>query len=206
MNPYEELGVERDATEADIKSAYRSASKRAHPDAGGSAEKFAQVSRSKALLLDPRRRAEYDKTGRTDEPKPDNDQANAIEVVLGQLLMAIGALEQKNARLETIDLVALTRSGIGDQIGQHELQIGDSMRGRALAKRFRAKKSKTNWIQRALEARVADMERNTVTLQDRVRILKLAHQIAGDHVYETEPEPAGFHPAWVMQQYLHGGV
>ncbi len=42
IDPYELLGVARDADEAAIKAAYRKVAKTAHPDAGGDAEAFAK--------------------------------------------------------------------------------------------------------------------------------------------------------------------
>ncbi len=44
MNCYEILGVPRGASEADIKTAYRKLAHRHHPDKGGGAKKFSEIS------------------------------------------------------------------------------------------------------------------------------------------------------------------
>jgi hypothetical protein len=60
---YEILGVERDATPAEIRTAWRSVTRTAHPDAGGSAGLFRLVMEASEVLLDPARRADYDAGG-----------------------------------------------------------------------------------------------------------------------------------------------
>ncbi|WP_197320012.1 DnaJ domain-containing protein [Saccharomonospora sp. NB11] len=61
---YAVLGVERDASPAEIKSAYRTLARKAHPDAGGSAEEFQLLRQAYETLSDPVLRAAYDRRGR----------------------------------------------------------------------------------------------------------------------------------------------
>jgi hypothetical protein len=63
MNPYEILGVRRNATDAQIKAAYRKLVKQFHPDVASgkiSDEKIKQVNEAYDILSDPRRKALYD--------------------------------------------------------------------------------------------------------------------------------------------------
>ena len=43
MDHYSTLGVNKDASAQEIKSAYRNLAKEHHPDAGGNQEKFQQI-------------------------------------------------------------------------------------------------------------------------------------------------------------------
>ena len=61
MDHYERLAVARDAGPRQIARAFRSAARRAHPDAGGSADDFAAVAEAYRVLSDAHLRAEYDR-------------------------------------------------------------------------------------------------------------------------------------------------
>ncbi|WAL66862.1 DnaJ domain-containing protein [Amycolatopsis cynarae] len=58
---YELLGVDKDASAAEIKSAYRAMARAMHPDAGGSPLAFHRLREAYETLSDPRRRAAYDR-------------------------------------------------------------------------------------------------------------------------------------------------
>lgn len=63
---YEVLGVSKDATEAEIKSAFRKKAKEFHPDLNKSPdapEKFKEAQEAYACLSDKENRAKYDKYG-----------------------------------------------------------------------------------------------------------------------------------------------
>ena len=63
---YEILGVKRDETQANIKSAYRKLARKYHPDVNkekGAAEKFKDINEAYEVLGDPDKRARYDQLG-----------------------------------------------------------------------------------------------------------------------------------------------
>lgn len=57
---YDVLGVKRDATDDEIKRAFRKLAAKYHPDAGGDEQKFKEVSEAYTTLSDPQKRREYD--------------------------------------------------------------------------------------------------------------------------------------------------
>ncbi len=76
-DPYEILGVERRATDAEIKKAYRRLARKHHPDVNpgdaSAQKKFQEIAAAYELLKDPKRRQRYDATGDTGDVPPGGD-------------------------------------------------------------------------------------------------------------------------------------
>ncbi|CAN5782096.1 MAG: DnaJ domain-containing protein [Rubrobacter sp.] len=61
INYYDVLGISREASQAEIRNAYRNLAKERHPDhPGGSAEEFSLLQEANAVLSDPNRRRQHD--------------------------------------------------------------------------------------------------------------------------------------------------
>lgn len=60
---YKTLGLEKTATEQEIKKAYRKLAIKHHPDKGGDVEMFKEISRAYEVLSDPEKRQRYDRFG-----------------------------------------------------------------------------------------------------------------------------------------------
>ena len=80
---YEQLGVERDATTAQIKTAYKKLALKWHPDKhpeaerNSATEKFKEISAAYSVLSNEEKRAYYDRTGRI--AGDDDEMADASE-------------------------------------------------------------------------------------------------------------------------------
>ena len=60
MNYYEILGISKDASENEIKKAYKKKALEHHPDKGGDPEKFKQITEAYETLSDPNKKNAYD--------------------------------------------------------------------------------------------------------------------------------------------------
>jgi DnaJ-class molecular chaperone len=60
MDYYSTLGVNKGASDKDLKQAYKKLSMQHHPDRGGNEETFKQINEAYSTLKDPRKRQEYD--------------------------------------------------------------------------------------------------------------------------------------------------
>ena len=61
---YNLLGVNKDASENEIKKAFRKKAMKSHPDRGGNAEEFKQISEAYEILSDSNKKSQYDKYGK----------------------------------------------------------------------------------------------------------------------------------------------
>lgn len=62
-DPYQILGIDRNASADDIKSAYRKLAKKYHPDLGGDPEKFKEINEAHDILSSPDKKAHFDHGG-----------------------------------------------------------------------------------------------------------------------------------------------
>lgn len=63
LDPYQILGVGRNANADEIKSSYRKLAKKYHPDLGGDPEKFKEINEANDILSDPTKKARFDYSG-----------------------------------------------------------------------------------------------------------------------------------------------
>lgn len=106
---YEVLGVARDATDADIKKAYRKLAHKFHPDVSKDPKgeaKFKEVAEAYATLKDAEKRAAYDQLGRH-RPGEEFEPPRAWQQNFGQ---------SNGARFEDVDLSDLF-SAFGGRAG-----------------------------------------------------------------------------------------
>lgn len=66
MNYYDVLGVTRNASEKDIKNAFRKLAAKHHPDKGGDHKKFTELNEAYQTLTDPKKKQMYDQFGTAD--------------------------------------------------------------------------------------------------------------------------------------------
>jgi len=70
MDYYSVLGVSRNASDAELKQAYRKLAMQHHPDKGGNPDKFKQINEAYDTLKDPAKKAAYD------NPQPSFNTSN----------------------------------------------------------------------------------------------------------------------------------
>jgi DnaJ-class molecular chaperone len=82
-DPYKVLGVRKDAGADEIKSAWRSLAKTAHPDHNPgdptASERFAEIGRAYETLKDPQKRSRYDQIARMAEAKGQSQEQTIMQ-------------------------------------------------------------------------------------------------------------------------------
>ena len=137
-NPYNTLGIEKNATDADIKSAYRKLAMENHPDKGGDANIFANISNAYETLKDPQKRSAYDHYGTADPHQQgfgfSHTQGQPFDFdtifnVFGQRMHPNARQRPKEARITmAIDLADAIQGGkralaLQMQAGQNTIEI-----------------------------------------------------------------------------------
>lgn len=185
---YDVLGVPRDATEDQIKEAYRRAVREAHPDReGGSHELMVLVNQANDTLRDRLRREEYDRSGRTGETKPLQDRGR--DAMIGVFAAAVLTDEpdplaaSKMKLLEARQEVATTLQGAEQRRRAVEDRRKRLKRGRKLKKGERNEPTVLDGvIADVLKSIDIDLE----SMRDRLAVIDSALEQLGDYRYDPE--------------------
>lgn len=199
LSPYEVLGLPRDATPAQIKAAYRKRAMETHPDHGGSAKEFSDVSRSNIVLSDPKKRSKYDRTGKVDEESPENTISAPLSIIVGFMQAAvIQNIEGNGGDPLSCNLMETARNRFAQAITQMEKEKKKIDRVveklRKIAKKTSNKKKKdANLMSRALESHANSLAANASQLDLQIKAHQDAIQMTHDYDFERdEPPPAMF--------------
>lgn len=157
INPYKVLDIEKDATPEQVKTAYRKAALKHHPDKVPEAEKeaahsaFQSLAFAYAILSDPKRRSRYDATGRTSEAVDSEEDFEWINFYRSQFeeVVTTEAIETfrreyQGGEEEKLAVIAAYMEGEGDmQRIYEEVMLSDALEDE---ERFR------RWIDEEIEA------------------------------------------------------
>ena len=193
VDPYKELGVSRDATDAEIRSAFKQRAKETHPDKGGSPADFSKANSAKLILLNPKKRAKFDATGDLDD-EPDNELSKILNFATGAIDAVLSECASKRIRPKDVDIISAGVKCLENALGKVRDEIRTAKANadecRKIAKRFKSKAGKMNRLMAVFESRAADFSRRAVACADDEDKYTKAIELLRDHEFEFDkPEP-----------------
>lgn len=190
LDPYDVLGVTKDASASDIKKAHRKKSKETHPDVpGGDARTFALVTLAKDVLSDSERRAKYDATGEIDEHPVDTTDALAMSLITGVIN---GIIDGNHAHDPmTLDLVAVTVDYLNGQIRDIRSKRPPLERQLARAEKTKAKFKKKgkgpNLISPLMDQRITAIKEIFAKMDKDIGVHERAIGMIQEYEFEADP-------------------
>jgi curved DNA-binding protein CbpA len=185
FDPYAVLGLSREATPADIKTAFRVKSKATHPDPGGGRREFELVKRAHLVLSDPDRREHYDKMGEVVEPEIDQGDRPAFGIIMGMLAQVLIQDEEPTRA----DLVAAMRGHLQKEIANaqaRDMQLERTVaRTASVAPRFR-RRAGPDVIALMLENHARDIRQSREKLASQTKWMRRAAEILDEYTFEVE--------------------
>ncbi len=186
MSLYETLGVAEDATPEEIKRAYRSKAKTAHPDAGGSQSDFEPVVKAYEVLKDPERRLLYDTTGQAKQLPIDTEVQNILMEGFNHALAQEGDIE----------IVAFVRGGIEKMQGDlpNERRKLEARKKHLKGKRKKVKTKRiVNLVHMLIDAELKGIEGNLAVLKHRTEVARACLKALDKYDEEWgAPPPRGY--------------
>lgn len=184
IDPYVLLGIERDADERAVRTAYRKAVKTAHPDRGGDAEQFGKLQAAYDLLKDPVRRKVYDDTGydpQLADPK-DLKGLMMLETLVNEFILDV-------REPGSFDPVAAMRRKLSDDIVKNRFHILELERHRSRVRKHMdrlGRRPETDVLGSMLRARsqsIADAIKNA---EAQIEAIEQAYEMLEGYSYELE--------------------
>lgn len=187
FDPYEVLGVPRDADAAAVKSAYRRKAQDAHPDKGGEAEDFQRLNRANEILSDPEKRAKYDATGIVDDAANNTEQAalNLINAMLAHVL-------QGDGDPLTCDVVAEMKAAIDGELREAESKKRPLVRAQERIEKMRGRFTAAEGpgrFDQMLEWHGKQIAAQLSRFETLIAERKRAMEIVSDHTYRFDQAP-----------------
>ena len=184
MTHYDTLGVPNDASEDDIKRAYRRKAGEHHPDReGGDSERMQAVNAAYAVLSDSQRRLAYDRTG--DDASPEQ----RIETMATKMLL--DAFNQAIDHDIERDVIGAIRTGAKNTRAAIETKIVMLRRQRTKieSKRDRVRaKAGDNLYDKIVGAKLAGITAQAAGLEEQLQVIDRAQAMLDD--YESNDPPA----------------
>lgn len=195
LDPYAELGLDKNASQADVRKAYRKRSKDAHPDTGGSEAEFGRIATALAVLSDPKRRDHYDKTGKIEDIGPDNTDQQAWAIISQMMDEIVGQAEHP----QRVDIPGTMHTAMQKGVAKYRaaLIVLDNKRAgvRKLEGRWKRKARKAakkgeppgpNMMENLLRASLVAIERQEQPIKDELAKVTRALELLGEYDFDRE--------------------
>lgn len=184
IDPYEMLGIERDADDPAIRAAYRKAAKSAHPDQGGDAGQFAKLQAAHELLKDPVRRKVYDDTGYDPQLADARDLKGLLML---ETLVNDFILDEREPG--SFDPVAAMRRKLSDDIVKSRFHILELERHRARVRKHvdrLGRRPEADVLGSMLRARSQSIAEAIKNAETQIEAIEQAYSMLEGYSYELE--------------------
>lgn len=195
-NPYKALNIPPDATDDEIKDAYKSLAKKHHPDAGGDKDTFSKINNAYMILKDPEKRSYYDKHG-DEKPSGDPKFNKAMEIFVGMINETVenygDQIIYKNFLPEMTKAVTKNLTALNKE---RERIFRDQKHFKKLLEIFEKKmkhkkeKSKIDLFQYVMNERIRATQMNIQDLDDQEEIFNIVLDWITDFDFAFEEKPA----------------
>lgn len=177
---YGVLGVGKNATEEDIKKAYRKKVKKCHPDYGGDSEEFRKVQEAYDVLSNEEKRALYNITGKV--PDVSSADSQAVEYLACRFQQVFDSLDNKD--LLTRSVILEVRMKLQEEIKTNEKAVRYEYERvnllNILKKRLKVKRKKyRNVAREVIEEQIGYCKNGVIKCKQELKLMKKSLEFLG---------------------------
>jgi DnaJ-class molecular chaperone len=191
--PYESLGVSPDATQEQIKKAFRKKAKALHPDITNGdakkAEEFREVAIAWDLLSDPRARSRYDRTGETEGVSESAVEQQAVGLFIQEVTNKLAVSTDK---IYT-DIFRNVEKGLRTKGSEQAKEIKEKKKAAKRIEKFLSqiihKKEKESLIHQALEVQKNQVLMSIGENKQKIKVLRFARMLAKEYQFVPDKQP-----------------
>jgi curved DNA-binding protein CbpA len=200
---YKTLGVKRNATQQEVKDAYRGKAKENHPDKhGGDEQLFKILSNAYTVLVDPDRRKFYDDTGSEMKPGEFERKADALLQQLFQLIVSQNGLE----KIIHLDIIMMMNQQIDKGMTELKKKIDKAKRSKAetekILKRLKHK-NKNNPISAMLKHEIQKHSESITQTRQEMEVGRRSRKILKDYSFDFEEQMQVVNPLYAENFKTH---
>lgn len=189
MSLYDDLGVSEDASEEQIKKAFKDGAKKHHPDVGGDEAKFKALAKAYDILSDEQKRERYDKTGEESNAKKQTPEEKAKVLAIQIFMNVLDRVETDNVFLfvdpssAVLKELAEARSHAKDFIRKKKNSI---KKHEFLLRRLRKKDS---FLVGSINHHIKDCHDNINRAEEDIKVIDLAIKLAEENDFDLDEKP-----------------
>lgn len=188
FDPYKILGIEVTAILEEIHAAYRKLCKTLHPDAGGGADAFIDLSRAYEILSKPELRKKYDEVGIAD-----NYVDEAVDNLQQLFINMIGTIPAENLhRVDVVGMmvqnIVMQRANFANMLNTLKQQKNQNENNLSIIKK-RLKSKKKNFLIYAAEESIAKILIPIAQNEKQISLCDQMLEMLSNYEYEWEETP-----------------
>jgi len=165
MTLYEILGVDKNATQQEIKQAYKDMAKEKHEDKGGSHEDMIEVNRAYMVLRDKVRRDKYDRTG--------DEEMESFDLKFSQYVQQIFMNIIAQNDVDYKDLIQEFREYNGLMVDDNENKVLECQKQlNKLNKVVKRLSGESGVVLQVVKNNVVNIEREIEGIKDNIKFLR----------------------------------
>jgi len=183
-NLYDILGVGKDATEEEIKAAYKREAKKNHTDKGGDNDKMVAVNKAWGVLKNPEKKEHYDTTGQEEMQGFDKRFQALIQDIFIKIIEEVQSVDT----MDLIDIFKLNVQGMLDN-GKKEKSKVEKILAKMNKVLERLSSDSNNQIAEVTRLNITRMEDTLKVFESDISFVEDCLEVLNSYHYKFEEAP-----------------